>query len=484
MAPPKPPPTHFGRYEVEDEMGAGSMGVVYRCRDPRLNRTVAVKVLRESQFLTPVERAQYEARFRHEAEAAGRLSHPQIVQIYDVGPSYMVMEHLEGRTLAALLLHGPRLSVGRAAEIVGQIGDAVDYAHRHGIVHRDIKPANVMLLPGGGIKVMDFGVARLDSSTLTVLGTVVGSVRYMSPEQMMGDRVDGRADVFSLAAVAYEMLTRQAPFPGKTVTEVVSRVVRGAHVPLREADARMPEALNAVFVHAFSPKPESRPARATEFARDLRAAASTVLDLEVGGELAAAVRPPEEDAPAEATVFMPSESLLGRQAVLLLESDPPGEAEVDGRKVGRTPLALELSFGRHELRLSAAARDPVTQAVELTAERPFQALGVTLPAAGAGDSRVGELVVFGPGVVPPRRIAGGLPLYPAAARALGLEGLVEVEIVIDGQGRGQSVSLRKSAGALLDEAMLQAVSAWRFAPASARGTPVQVRLLVRHLFRR
>jgi TonB family protein len=484
MAPPKSPPTHFGRYEVEAEIGAGSMGVVYRCRDPRLNRTVAVKVLRESQFLTPVEKAQYEARFRHEAEAAGRLSHPQIVQIYDVGPSYMVMEHLEGRTLASLLLHGPRLSVARACEIVGQVADAVDYAHRHGIVHRDIKPANVMLQAGGGIKVMDFGVARLDSSTLTVLGTVVGSVRYMSPEQMMGDRVDGRADVFSLAAVAYEMLTRQAPFPGKTVTEVVSRVVRGAHVPLREADARMPEALNAVFAHAFTPRPENRPARASDFARDLRTAASPVFDLEVGGELAAAHRPPEEESPQEPTVFMSAEAPAARQAVLLLESDPPGEAEVDGRKVGRTPLALELSFGRHELRLSAEGRDPVTQAVELSAERPFQALGVTMPLAGPGDTRVGELVAFGPGVVPPRRIAGTLPLYPEAARKLGLEGLVEVEIKVDGQGRSQGVSLTRSAGALLDEAMLKAVAGWRFAPASARGTPVQVRLLVRHLFRR
>jgi serine/threonine-protein kinase len=459
------------------------MGVVYRCRDPRLNRTVAIKVLRESQFLTPVERAQYEARFRHEAEAAGRLSHPEIVQVYDVGPSYMVMEHLEGRTLAALLLHGPRLSVGRACEIVGQVAAAVDYAHRQGIVHRDIKPANVMLLAGGGVKVMDFGVARLDSSTLTVLGTVVGSVRYMSPEQMMGDRVDGRADVFSLAAVAYEMLTRQAPFPGKTVTEVVSRVVRGAHMPLREADARMPEALNAVFAHAFTPKPEDRQARPTEFARDLRAAAGPVLDLEVGGELAAA-RQPLEETPQEATVFMSSESPGARQAVLLLESDPPGEAEVDGRKVGRTPLALELPFGRHELRLWAVGRDPVTQAVDLSAERPFQALGVTLPTEGAGEPRVGELVAFGPGVVPPRRIAGGLPLYPDAAREIGLEGLVEVELRVDGQGRSHAISLKKSAGGILDEAMLRAVAGWRFAPASARGTPVQVRLLVRHLFRR
>jgi TonB family protein len=482
MAPSPAPPTHFGRYEVQQEIGAGSMGVVYRCRDPRLERTVAIKVLRASQFLTPVETAQYEARFRHEAEAAGRLSHPRIVQIYDVAPTYLVMEYLEGRTLASLLLHGPRPSVGKALEIVADVADAVDYAHRHGIVHRDIKPANVMLLEGGGVKVMDFGVARLDSSTLTVLGTVVGSVRYMSPEQMMGDRVDGRADVFSLAAVAYEMLTGQAPFPGKTVTEVVSRVVRGAHVPLREADARLPEGLNAVFARAFAPRPEDRLARATELARDLRTAAGPVLDLEVGGELAASRKPPEEE-PQEATVFMSSEAPALRQAVLLLESDPPGPVEVDGRKVGRTPLALELSFGRHELRVSAEGREDVVQAVELTAETPFQSLGVTLSAASAAEPRAQELVAFGPGVVPPRRIAGELPLYPEAARAFELEGMVEVELTIDGRGRSRGIRLRKSAGALLDEAMLRAVAGWRFAPALARGTPAQVRLLVRHLFR-
>jgi TonB family protein len=156
---------------------------------------------------------------------------------------------------------------------------------------------------------------------------------------------------------------------------------------------------------------------------------------------------------------------------------------VDGRKVGRTPLALELPFGPHELRLSAVGRDPITHAVDLSAERPFQALGVTLPTSG-GESRVGELVAFGPGVVPPRRIAGALPRYPEAARQLGLVGVVEVELTIDVRGSSQGVSLKRSAGAVLDEAMLRAVAGWRFAPASARGTPVQVRLLVRHLFRR
>ena len=215
-----------------------------------------------------------------------------------------------------------------------------------------------MLLAGGGIKVMDFGVARLDSSTLTVLGTVVGSVRYMSPEQMMGDRVDGRADVFSLAAVAYEMLTGQAPFPGKTVTEVVSRVVRGAHVPLREADARMPEGPE----HRLCPCLHSEaggPPGPGHGVRPRPARRGRPRPRSRGGRRARGRAPvPRRGPPQEATVFMSAESPAARQAVLLLESDPPGDAEVDGRKVGRTPLALELPFGRHELRLSAVGRDP------------------------------------------------------------------------------------------------------------------------------
>ena len=247
-------PEAFGRYQVLEELGAGAMGIVYLCVDSRLNRPVAIKVIRESEFMTPAEREQFEVRFRHEAEAAGRLNHPDIVQVYDVGPSWMVMEFLEGVPLSVVLKRGERLSVRRAAQLVMRVSDAVDYAHRHGIVHRDIKPANIMLTDDGGVKVMDFGVARLDQSTLTALGTVVGSVRYMAPEQMMGERVDGRADVFSVAAVAYELLTGKAPFPGKTITEVVSRVVHGAHVPPQKADGRLPEGLNTIFARAFAPQ--------------------------------------------------------------------------------------------------------------------------------------------------------------------------------------------------------------------------------------
>src|SRR5262249_33753889 len=180
---------------------------------------------------------------------------------------------------AAILKGGRVFTVQEVCSIILQVSDAIDYAHKHGIIHRDIKPANIMMTDDGGVKVMDFGVARLESSTLTVAGTVVGSVRYMAPEQMMGQKVDVRADVFSLGAVAYEMLTGRAPFPGKTITEVVSQVVHGHYVSPRQVDERLPEEFGEVFGGAFAVQPADRYACAMDFARDLYAALEPVLDL-------------------------------------------------------------------------------------------------------------------------------------------------------------------------------------------------------------
>jgi serine/threonine-protein kinase len=381
-------PAFFGRYQVLEELGAGAMGVVYLCVDPRLARPVAIKVLKESEFMSPAEREQFRARFRHEAEAAGRLNHPGIVQIYDIGPSYLVMEFLEGRPLSALLRSGAALKVRQITNLVQRMADAVDYAHRNGIVHRDIKPANVMIMDDGGVKVMDFGVARLDTSNLTAVGTVVGSVRYMAPEQMMGQRVDGRADVFSLAAVAYELLTGCPPFPGKTITEVVSRVVHGSHIPPREADRRLPEALNEVFAKAFAPRLESRYAHALDFARELLAAIKPVADLEIEhvGEEGArtrveihaptlkggAARQPDRPAADGETVVMAAPAASHTGGVLMLECDPPGaHVFVDGKPVGQAPLhAVDVSFGRHLVRMEAPARQPAALPVDVKTPPP------------------------------------------------------------------------------------------------------------------
>ncbi len=515
-------PAFFGRYQVLEELGAGAMGVVYLCVDPRLARPVAVKVLKDSEFMTVQERDQFHARFRHEAEAAGRLNHPGIVQIFDIGPSYIVMEYLEGRSLSGAIKAGALLSVREIVALVQRVSDAIDYAHRHGIVHRDVKPANIMLLDNGAVKVLDFGVARLDSSNLTAVGTVVGSVRYMAPEQMMGEKVDGRADVFSLAAVSYELLTAKAPFPGKSITEVVSRVVHGNHVPPREVDPRLPETLNAVFARAFTPRPEGRYVLAMDFARDLQRATSSVSELEVQhkAEPGAPTRVTAQattvkgtpvgtvkDAPVVAEVPSPvalnaetrilptpppagpaPAGTLHAEGLIGFDSDPLGALVfVDSKPVGKAPLdAVDVAFGRHLVRMELAGRDSVSATIEVKPEHPLRVVSFTLPLSGSGgsDVRPGQLVSFGPGVLPPLRTSGTLPGYPETARERGLEGTPTVELWVSEAGEVINVALVESAGPLLDNALIAVVQRWRFKPATLRGVPVSVRITVQHHFRR
>jgi TonB family protein len=306
--------------------------------------------------------------------------------------------------------------------------------------------------------------------------------------------------VFSLAAVAYELLTGGPPFPGKTITEVVARVVHGDHVPPRQADGRLPEAVNAVFVRAFATAPSDRYPHALDLARDLHAAAQPVLDLEVtypaaetsptrAGASAPTLKSARTttspaDTPGGNTIPHPA----GGEAVLALDSDPPGaEVYVDGQRVGRTPLpGLGVAFGRHQVRMEARGRAGVTTEIEMTAARPLQALTCTLapPFAGPGAVRPGQLVDFGPEVTPPRRIAGETPAYPEAARERGLEGSVVVDVWIGETGDVIETALTESAGGALDAALLQAVAGWRFTPATLGGVPVSVRLTVRHVFRR
>jgi TonB family protein len=484
----QPAPTFFGRYQVLEELGSGAMGVVYLCVDPRLTRPVAVKVIRESEHMTPAEKEQFLARFRHEAEAAGRLNHPGIVQIYDIGPSYLVMEYLDGKALSTVMKAGHAGTVQEVCSIVLQVSDAIDYAHKHGIVHRDIKPANIMMMDDGGVKVMDFGVARLESSTLTVAGTVVGSVRYMAPEQMMGERVDARADVFSLGAVAYEMLTGRAPFPGKTITEVVGQVVHGAYVPPRQVDDRLPEELNDVFGGVFAVSPDDRYPSAMDFARDLYAASEPVLGLHIGPD-------PDHPPPSEVgttmmapTVRLPAEAAAAREGVLLVDSEPEGaQVYLDGKPLGATPVAgIEVSFGRHVLRIEKEGREPVSAEVEVKREQPLKLLGFSLPVARAGREplRSGQFVTFGPDVVPPVRVSGAVPDYPPAARERGMEGSPVVDIWVDEKGNVMDVAIVESAGAMLDGAVLEAVAGWKFRPATVGGTAVSVRMTLQHLFRR
>jgi serine/threonine protein kinase len=267
----------FGRYRILGELGRGAMGTVYRAVDPLIEREVAIKALLPN---VPGEiMAQARERFLREARSAGRLNHPNIVTIFDVGEqdgtAYIAMELIEGQSLQQIMREPQRIAFDAVAEIVAQVADALDHAQQYKIVHRDIKPANVMVTPSERCKLTDFGVAYLPTSSMTQTGAALGSPRYMSPEQAIGVPVDGRSDIFSLGVVLYEMLVRTNPFvraDDTTPLPVMHRVAGEPHVPVREIDPKIPPAFDRILAHALAKKPQERYQRAADMAHDLRRA--------------------------------------------------------------------------------------------------------------------------------------------------------------------------------------------------------------------
>jgi len=265
--------TQLGRYRILGELGRGAMGVVYRAEDPVLDRQLAIKTV----FVPAddLDRSEYEARFTQEARAAGKLGHPGIVTIYDVGREgsmvYMAMELLEGVDLGAEAAKR-RFSVPEAVSIAERVADALSFAHDRGVVHRDIKPPNIMLVGGGRVKIMDFGIARMRSSDLkTQTGLMMGTPRYMSPEQVAGRPVDHRSDIFSLGTVLYELLADTKLFAGNDATEIMYNVSQLRPVPLSRINRKVPAMLDLVVAKALEKDPNERYQDAHQFAADLRA---------------------------------------------------------------------------------------------------------------------------------------------------------------------------------------------------------------------
>ncbi len=268
----------IGRYRIIGELGRGAMGVVYHAEDPVLDRAVALKTI----FIPAddQDRREYEARFTQEARAAGRLSHPGIVTIYDVGREgdmvYMTMELLEGTDLSTRA-SGQRFGVREALQIALQVAEALAFAHERGVVHRDIKPPNIMLLAGGRVKIMDFGIARMRTSDLkTQTGLMLGTPRYMSPEQVAGRPLDHRSDIFSLGTVLYELLTGTKLFAGDDATEIMYNVSHLRPVPPSRINRQVPPVLDLVVAKALDKNPEERYQDAAQFAADLRACLSEI----------------------------------------------------------------------------------------------------------------------------------------------------------------------------------------------------------------
>jgi predicted Ser/Thr protein kinase len=279
----RPLPPKLGKYEVRREVGRGGMGIVYEGFDPLINRRVALKTF-ISEFFDGTQADNLLTRLRREAQAAGRLSHPNIIAVYDYGEeivkdaqgvetstAFIAMEFVEGRSLESYCDANERFPMREIERIMSELLDALEYSHSHGVVHRDIKPANVILLADGTVKVADFGVARIESSTLTQVGTVLGSPSYMSPEQFMGQIVDGRSDLYSAGVVLYRLLTAEVPFSGG-FTSVMHRVLNDNPPPPSVLNVQVPKGFDAVLRRAMAKRPDDRFQSAGEFKQALLAA--------------------------------------------------------------------------------------------------------------------------------------------------------------------------------------------------------------------
>ena len=263
----------LGRYVLQSEIGRGAMGVVYKATDTVLERTVAVKTV--NMALEREHAEKYEARFYQEARAAGGLNHPNIVTVYDAGKAgdvvYMAMEYIEGAELRTLIGEGQSLGVEQALSIAAQVAEGLSYAHERGVVHRDIKPANIMVVASGPVKITDFGIARMRASMdLTQTGVMLGSPKYMSPEQVIGKRADHRSDIFSLGVILYEMLCGSTPFNGENVTALMYQIVNFAPPAPSAVNKAVPEMLDYIVAKMLAKPLDERYGDARDVARDLR----------------------------------------------------------------------------------------------------------------------------------------------------------------------------------------------------------------------
>jgi len=265
----------FGRYEVVGDLGRGAMGVVYKARDPQIDRLVALKTV-PLRGQEPEAEQEFRLRFLNEAQAAGRLHHPGIVSVFDVGEDpeshdpYIVMEYVPGEALNRVLAREKKMILATALRFACEIAEALDYAHGQGVIHRDIKPGNILITRDGHPKIADFGIAKLNLANLTLPGKVLGTPAYMAPEQLSGESVDGRSDLFSLGVILYAMVTGKSPFQGDNANTVTFKVANREPVPPSALDLNLPPELDKVIARAMAKDPAKRYPRGAEFAEAVR----------------------------------------------------------------------------------------------------------------------------------------------------------------------------------------------------------------------
>ena len=348
----------LGRYKIISEIGQGAMGVVYKAVDPIIDRTVAVKTINLN--LSKQELEEYEARFQQEIKAAGRLNHPNIVTIYDVGKTdqcaYMAMEYLEGQELKDLIASGKLPSADQVVDIIAMVADGLWFAHQQDIVHRDVKPSNIMVLKGGAIaKITDFGIARLPNSAVkTMTGLILGSPRYMSPEQVIGKMIDARSDIFSLGVVLYESLTGIAPFDGDNVNAIMYATVNTTPAPPSSHNRNLPAMLDLIVAKAMAKLLEDRYQTIKEMADDLREVQRQLNSTRPAAALKASTAPP-----ATAPRPTPPERLIVDTATFPM-SPAEGKAQVKDEDLAAS-LAISKTFDSFDATLRLAAMTDQTE---------------------------------------------------------------------------------------------------------------------------
>ena len=398
----------IGRYRIVRELGRGAMGVVYHALDPNIGRAVAVKTIRLNEVTNTQERARLKERLFREARSAGMLSHPGIVTIYDVDQqgdlAYIAMEFVDGPTLDDLMSRSEPLAPQQMFAILGQTAVALDYAHGKGIVHRDVKPANIMIDPEGSAKITDFGIAKITASEqFTMTGTIVGTPHYMAPEQVQGHTVDGRADQFSLAVMAFEMLTGDKPFTGEQLTTVVYKIVAEEPPPVARFNATLTAGIEAALRRGLAKKPEARYRNCQELVDALESACAASKgwkSMPRGGSLSA----PTVAEPPRAMREMPPPRRRQRAE----------DTAVERRRVGVLPVAMALFVAAGLVGLIAWQATPwLSRTMGKPAETAPAAEAAPPPPAAPAEPEVQKPSAVGPAEAPPPEVKPAAAEKPA-----------------------------------------------------------------------
>ena len=443
----EPVPSKLGKYVIRRELGRGAMGVVYEGFDPFIERTVAIKTIRPQQ-LAQAETGEILARFKREAQAAGRLNHPGIVQIYEYGEeggvAFIAMEFVKGRELKDYFDAGQRFVNRDIARIMGEMLGALDHAHRHGVTHRDMKPANVILLEGGTVKVADFGIARIESSELTQAGTVLGTPSYMSPEQFLGTPVDGRSDIFSCGVILYQFLTGERPFSG-AVTTIMHKVLKEEPLPPSALNATLPPAWDAVVKKAMAKNPADRYQSAAQYAADI----ASVAEGRTPALSSAAADATLVEAAADATVLdnatvraaafgtvSTAPTPLKSPAALSVAEAPRGRMNMGVLAgVGAAILVAVIGGGVYwvatkKTELPASPEAAATRPVPATAAAPAPSPAPVLAAAAPAPAEPGVLTISAVGLADPARFNGDTAAAGVEARADARRQLIEKTLAL------------------------------------------------------